>query len=381
MSSHRELPLTSFSGTATSVPIKKDRLMEKSEIKRVPFEHLKDFCRQAYQKVGVPEAEAEIVADLLVRSDLRGVETHGVTRLPIYIQRLQKGYVRKEAKITAVKEKGPTAYLEAHGSMGHIAAYRGMEKAIAKAEEYGIGWVSVKDSGHFGVAGLFPMMALKKHFIGYLFTNSAPMMFPWGGRERIIGNNPLAYAIPAGKYQPVVLDFSLSVVPSGKLILSRKKGEKIPLGWAFDKNGLPTEDPYEGYEGGGSLAPVGGHKGYGLVLVHEMLTSVLTGGKWTRNIKSLYEEDPSGIQGTCHTFMALDPDCFIGREAFKKNVDAYIETIKGSARAAGTGEILVPGEPEYRTEAKFLKDGIPLPPNTIRELTSLGQSLGISFPD
>ena len=353
--------------------------MAQNEVQRISFEVLKNFCKQAYQKAGVPSSEAEIVADLLVRSDLRGVETHGVTRLPIYIQRLQKGYVRKEAKISTVKDKGPTAFLDAQGSMGHIAAYRGMEKAIAKAEEFGIGWVSVKDSGHFGVAGLFPMMALKKDFIGYLFTNSAPMMFPWGGRERIIGNTPLAYAIPAGKYQPVVLDFSLSVVPSGKLILSRKKGEKIPLGWAFDKNGLPTEDPYEGYEGGGSLAPVGGHKGYGLVLVHEMLTSVLTGGKWTRNIKSLYEEDPSGIQGTCHTFMALDPDCFIGREEFKKNVDAYIEGIKGSAKGSGTEEILVPGEPEYRIEQKFLKEGIPLAPNTVKELTSLGQSQGIPF--
>jgi L-2-hydroxycarboxylate dehydrogenase (NAD+) len=354
--------------------------MGKNETRRVPFEELRNFCQKAYEKAGVPAKEAGIVADLLVRSDLRGVETHGVTRLPIYIQRLQKGYVRKEPRITVVKEKGPTAYLDAHGSMGHITAYRGMEKAIAKAEEFGIGWVSVKDSGHFGVAGLFPMMALKRDFIGYIFSNSAPMMFPWGGRERIIGNNPLAYAIPAGKHQPVVLDFSLSVVPSGRLILSRKKGEKIPLGWAFDKNGLPTEDPYEGYEGGGSLAPVGGHKGYGLVLVHEMLTSVLTGGKWTRNIKSLYEEDPSGIQGTCHTFMALDPDCFIGREEFKKSVDAYIETIKGSARASGTGEILVPGEPEYRTEQKFLKEGIPLAPNTVKELKNLAISLGIVFP-
>jgi L-2-hydroxycarboxylate dehydrogenase (NAD+) len=354
--------------------------MEKNETQRVPFEELRNFCQKAYEKVGVPAKEAGIVADLLVRSDLRGVETHGVTRLPIYIQRLQKGYVRKEPRITVVKEKGPTAYLDAHGSMGHITAYRGMEKAIAKAEEFGIGWVSVKDSGHFGVAGLFPMMALKRDFIGYIFSNSAPMMFPWGGRGRIIGNNPLAYAIPAEKHQPVVLDFSLSVVPSGRLILSRKKGEKIPLGWAFDKNGLPTEDPYEGYEGGGSLAPVGGHKGYGLVLVHEMLTSVLTGGKWTRNIKSLYEEDPSGIQGTCHTFMALDPDCFIGREEFKKSVDAYIEAIKGSARASGTVEILVPGEPEYRTERKFLREGIPLAPNTVKELQNLAISLGIVFP-
>ncbi len=352
--------------------------MEKSEI-RVSFEELRNFCMQAYLKVGVPREEAGIVADLLARADLRGVETHGVTRLPIYIQRLQKGYVRKESKITVVKEKGPTAFLDAHGSMGHIAAYRGMEKAIRKAEEFGLGWASVKDSGHFGVAGLFPMMALKKDFVGYIVSNSAPMMFPWGGRERIIGNNPLAYALPAGKYQPVILDFSLSVVSSGKLILARKKGEKIPLGWAVNKEGLPTEDPYEGYEGGGSLAPVGGHKGYGLVLVHEMLTAVLTGGKWTRTIKSLYEEDPSKIQGTCHSFMALDPDCFIGREEFKKNVDAYIRSIKESARAAGTEEILVPGEPEYRTEVRLMKEGIPLPPNTVRDLTALGQSLGVSF--
>ncbi len=254
-----------------------------------------------------------------------------------------------------------------------------MEKAIEKAERYGIGWASVKDSGHFGVAGLFPMMALKKDFIGYVCSNSAPMMFPWGGRERIIGNNPLAYALPAQEYQPVVLDFSLSVVSSGKLILCRKKGERIPLGWAFDKNGLPTDDPYAGYEGGGSLAPVGGHKGYGLVLVHEMLTAVLTGGKWTKDIKSLYEDDPSGIQGTCHSFLALDPDCFIGREEFKKNMDAYIKSIKGSARAQGVEEILVPGEPEYRTEQKFLKEGIPLAINTVKDLSELAVSLGLSW--
>ena len=354
--------------------------MGENGTRRFFFADLKDFCCQAYAKAGVPAAEAEIIADLLVRSELRGVETHGVTRLPIYIQRLQKGYVRKECKLTPVKDKGPTAFLEAHGSMGHIAAYRGMEKAIAKAEEYGIGWVSVKDSGHFGVAGLFPMMALQKDFIGYIVSNSAPMMFPWGGRDRIIGNNPLAYAIPADQYPPVVLDFSLSVVSSGQLILARKKGEKIPLGWAVNKDGLPTDDPYEGYEGGGSLMPVGDHKGYGMVLVHEMLTAVLTAGKLTRQIKSLYEEDKTGIQGTCHSFMAIDPDCFIGRDNFKKGMDRYIKSIKDSAKARNATEILVPGEPELRTERERLKNGIPLGPATIKELVVLGQSLGISFP-
>ena len=346
--------------------------------RRVLFADLKTFCCRAYIKAGVPDAEAEIVAGLLARSDLRGVETHGVTRLPIYIQRLQKGYVRKECQLTPVKDKGPTAFLEAHGSMGHIVAYSAMEKAIAKAQEYGIGWVSVKDSGHFGVAGLFPLMAAEKGFIGYIVSNSAPMMFPLGGRERIIGNNPMAYAFPADQHPPVVLDFSLGVVSSGKLILARKKGEKIPLGWAVNKEGLPTEDPYEGYEGGGSLMPVGGHKGYGMVLIHEMLTAVLAGGKWTRQIKSIYQEDETGIQGTCHSFMVIDPDCFVGRDEFKREMDRYIKSIKESAKARDCTEILIPGEPELRTETERLKEGIPLAPATIKELTALGESLGIS---
>jgi LDH2 family malate/lactate/ureidoglycolate dehydrogenase len=351
--------------------------MAKETIQRIEFQRLKDFCKQAYQAVGVPEGEAEIVADLLVRADLRGIETHGVTRLPVYIQRLQKGYVRKACLLTTVKEKGPTVFLDAHGSMGHVTSYKAMEIAIERAGQFGIGWVSVKDSGHFGVTGFFPMLAAKKDFIGSIVSNSAQIVAPWGGRERIIGNNPLAYAFPADQYPPVVVDFSLSVVSAGKLILCRKKGEKIPLGWAVDKNGVPTEDPYAGYEGGGSLSPVGGHKGYGLILAHEMLTAVLTGGKWTQQIKSLYEEDQSGIQGTCHSFMALDPDCFLGREEFKKNMDRYIRSIKESTKAEGTEEILMPGEPELRTEQKYRKEGIPLVPNTVKELMALSETLKI----
>jgi LDH2 family malate/lactate/ureidoglycolate dehydrogenase len=353
--------------------------MEKNVSRRILFDDLKGFCKEVYEKAGVPDEEAEIVADLLVRSDLRGVETHGVTRLPIYIERIQKGYVRAVGKMTLIREKGPTAFAEAHGSLGHVVAFRAMQMAIKKAEEYGIGWVSVKDSGHFGVAGFFSMMALEKDFIGYITSNSAPMMAPYGGRERIIGNNPLSYAFPTKSYLPVVVDFSCSVVSSGKLILCRKRGEKIPLGWAYDKDGLPTEDPYEGYEGGGSLAPVGKHKGYGLALAHEILTAILTGGKWTRNIKSLYEEDKTRIQGTCHSFMALDPDCFIGKENFKKSMDSYIRSIKESGKAENKTEILMPGEPEYQTESERLKEGIPLSSNTLKELMALGESFGLSL--
>jgi len=346
---------------------------------RISFEGLRDFCHQAYMKAGVPEEEAFIVSDLLARSDLRGVESHGVTRLPIYILRLQKGYVRKKVELTYIRDKGPVALAEAHGSMGHVVSHLAMRAAIEKADQFGIGWISVKDSGHFGVTGLFPMMAAEAGLIGYTCSNSAPMMAPYGGRERILGNNPLSYAFPAKDYPSVVVDFSCSVVASGRLIVARKKGEKIPLGWAVDKDGLPTDDPYQGYEGGGALFPVGAHKGYGLTLAHEILTAVLTAGKWTRNIRSLYEEDESGIQGTCHSFMALDPDCFIGRDEFQKEMDRYIRSLKASNKAKDVDEILMPGEPEFRTETERLREGIPLALNTVKELTELGRSLGLSL--
>jgi LDH2 family malate/lactate/ureidoglycolate dehydrogenase len=205
------------------------------------------------------------------------------------------------------------------------------------------------------------------------------MMAPYGGKERIIGNNPLSYAFPTVTYAPVVVDFSCSVVASGRLILMRKKGEKIPLGWAVDKDGVPTEDPYEGYEAGGSLAPVGAHKGYGLALAHEMLTALLTGGKITRQIKSLYEEDETRIQGTCHSFMVIDPDCFIGRNEFRKAMDQYIGRIKETGKAKGVAEIFMPGEIEARTETERLEKGIPVTEATATELKNLAERMDLEL--
>lgn len=354
--------------------------MKENDTRRIGFEDLKGFCKKVYIKAGVPEEEAQIVAGLLARSDLRGVETHGVILLPTYIKRIQNGYVRKQSKLTLLREKGSMAFIAANGSMGHVVAYKAMKMAIEKAERYGIGWVSVKDSGHFGVAGLFTMMALEKDFIGYVTTNTTNLLAPYGGSERILGNNPISYAFPAGRFPPVIVDISCSVVSAGRLVLYRKRGEKIPIGWALDKKGLPTQDPYEGFEGGGSLAPLGGHKGYSLILANEILTAILTGGKKSKNIRNIYEEEKSGIQGTCHSFMALDTDFFIGRDEFKKSMDHYIKSIKESAKAKGVKEILLPGERGHRIEAERLKVGIPLSANTAMDLMALGKFYDISIP-
>ena len=347
---------------------------------RVSFESLSNFCREAYLKAGVPEADAEVVGSLLARADLRGVASHGVSRLPIYIERLEKDYVRKVCQFEIKRQKGATAYVNAQGSMGHLVSHKAMALAIELAREHGIGWVNVVDSGHFGVTGFFPMMALEKDMIGYICSNSAPMMAPFGGKKRIIGNNPLSYAFPTRKHTPVVVDFSCSVVASGRLILARKKGESIPLGWAVDADGKPTTDPYAGYEGGGSLMPMAGHKGYGLALAHEIMSSLLGGGKWTINIKSLYEKEESGIQGTCHSFMAVDPDCFVGRDEFKTLMDEYIDAIKDSGPADGVKEILMPGELEARTESDYTGNGIPLAQATVEDLARLAQRLGLETP-
>jgi len=351
--------------------------MASAQTRLIRFEDLKDFCRRAYEAAGVLAGEAAIVAELLARADLRGVASHGVMRLPIYIERLEKDYVRKKCQLTTLRQKGATAFLQAHGSMGHVVSQRAMRLAMELAQTHGIGWVTVKDSGHFGVTGLFPMMALEEDLIGYVCSNSAPMMAPFGGKSRIMGNNPLSYAFPADQRLPVVVDFSCTVVASGRLILARKKGESIPLGWAVDKDGHPTSDPFAGYEGGGSLAPVGRHKGYGLALAHEILSAVLGGGKWTQSIKSLYEKDDSGIQGTCHSFLALDPDCFVGRAEFKQAMDQYIETVKDSGTAEGVAEIFLPGEIEARTEERCLVQGVPLAEATAQDLEALAVRLGL----
>jgi ureidoglycolate dehydrogenase (NAD+) len=252
----------------------------------VSYTNLVDFCRSAYEQCGVPPEEARIGAEYLVKSDLRGVATHGVMRLSAYIRRLEEGWMRPMMKMETLRSRAATSLIHACGSMGQVVAHHAMGLATKPAGEHGVGWVNVIDSSHFGTAGLFAMRALEHNFIGYLCSNSAPQMAPYGGRKRIIGNNPLAYAFPAGSRPPVVLDFSCSTVSVGRVILSAKEGASIPYGWAVDANGRPTADPTDVSERGGSLLPMAAHKGYGLAIAHEILTAILGGGRWTRSVSS-----------------------------------------------------------------------------------------------
>lgn len=345
----------------------------------ISYTNLVNFCQSAYETCGVPPEEALIGAEYLAKSDLRGVATHGVMRLPAYIRRLEEGWMRPKMKLETLRSKGATSFINACGSMGQIVAHHAMGLASKLAAEHGVGWVNVIDSSHFGTAGLFAMRALENNFIGYLCSNSAPQMAPYGGREKIIGNNPLAYAFPAGSRPPIVLDFSCSTVSVGRIILNAKKGVSIPQGWAVDAKGRPTTDPTDVSKGGGSLLPMAAHKGYGLAIAHEILTAVLGGGRWTMNINDIYKPALDGIQGTCHSFMALDPECFVGTEEFIKGVTRYIDAVKASPAAEGCTEILYPGERSARIETQRLDSGIPVPEAVASELQNLAKRLGLTL--
>jgi LDH2 family malate/lactate/ureidoglycolate dehydrogenase len=343
----------------------------------ISYEKLVEFCTRAYEAHGVPPEEARIGAEYLVRSDLRGVATHGVMRLSAYIRRLEQGWMRPAMKMEIIRSRGATSFVKAFGSMGQLVAHHAMGMALDLAAEHGIGWINVIDSSHFGTAGLFAMRALEKDFVGFLCSNSAPQMAPYGGRSKIMGNNPLAYAFPAGPKPPVVLDFSCSTVSVGRVILSAKKGLSIPEGWAVDGKGRPTTDPLDVSERGGSLLPMAAHKGYGLAVAHEILSAVLGGGRWTMNINDIYKPASDGIQGTCHSFMALDPECFAGKEEFIAGITCYIDAIKGSPKAEGSAEIFYPGERSARIEAERLASGIPISEAVADDLHSLASRLEV----
>ena len=328
------------------------------------------------EKVGVPPSEAQILADTLVEADLRGVHSHGVMRLPIYVRRIRAGVVSPEAR-TTVTANGPAfAQIDAHNSLGQIASVRGMDLAVEKARATGVGVVGVAHSTHFGAAAYYAMRALAHRMIGIAITNTLPLMPPVGGAARVVGNNPIAYAIPAGRERPIVLDIATSVVAAGKLQRAKGRGERIPLGWGVDRNGVPTNRPEEVLDGG-MLLPVGGHKGFGLAMVFDLLCGPLTGAGWFTGVTGLALPEYPKPQNTGHLFAALDVGQFRPVDAFLTEVDQAIAAVHAAPRAPGVERIYVPGEIEFETAEARRRDGIPLDPHVLASLNELARELSV----
>jgi LDH2 family malate/lactate/ureidoglycolate dehydrogenase len=332
---------------------------EQSESPQVIVRHdrLEAFCSRVLERLKVPPDEAAIAAQTMVTANLRGVDTHGVARLPAYANKLKSGGLKPAVTLTTERETVATALLDGHDGLGQVISYRAMELAIRKAKAAGVSYVAVRHSNHLGAGAYYPMMALAHDMIGLAATNASPRLAPTGGVERLFGNNPFAIAVPAGTRPPVVLDMAISVVAAGKIRALQREGKPIPAGWALNKYGEPTTDPAEALQG--ILLAVGGYKGYGLTLMVDLLTGVLADSNYGPRVKG------------------IDQAAFTDVAAFKARMDAYIDEIKSSRKARGAEVIYLPGEPEHLRVQERLAQGIPLPAKVAEELRVVGKDLSV----
>ncbi|HEX3550699.1 MAG TPA: Ldh family oxidoreductase [Candidatus Elarobacter sp.] len=352
---------------------------------RVREADLLRFVEQALVAVGVGEDAARIVAEVLVAADRRGIESHGVARLRwFYVDRIRNGRIAAHPRYEIVRERDGTFLMDAGNGLGHPASHYAMTRTIAKAKDVGIAFSAVRNSNHYGIAGYYAMMALEHDMIGICTTDSAHFAVPTFGRTKMQGTNPFAFAVPADEEPPFVLDFATTTVTYGKLEVYERKALTLKPGWAVDGDGNPTTDPAARHWGsllplGGFGTETGGHKGYGLGVLSELLTGVLAAG-WFGAALTLDEKPdaPSGI--TSHFFGAIRIDALRDVDEFKRHMDRELRTFKTSAPAPGHDRVYVAGEIEHENEIAFRRDGIPLIAPVLADLDALAAELGIEPP-
>jgi LDH2 family malate/lactate/ureidoglycolate dehydrogenase len=344
------------------------------ELQRVPIEPLRRFCASAFERVGVPAEAAALVADTLVEADLRGVHSHGVWWVKTYTNRLRQGGLNPRPHLHIVRETASMAVLDADQALGQVASSAAMKLTMRKAGAEGVGVVAVRNSNHFGAAAYYAAMAARQHQIGFATTDAEPTMAPWGGAQQlVVGNNPLAYAVPVDDEFVMVLDMAQSVVAWGKIFLAAQRGEQIPPTWALNPAGEPTTDPQAAMAG--VLLPVGGHKGYGLALMMQVISSLLSGATFGPTMPPM--ADPTVSQGHGHFFMALDIGHFVSLHEFRRAMAQLVAEQRAAPLAQGVERIYLPGEIEHRKRQERLRTGIPLEAYILNALREIGLELGI----
>ena len=347
-----------------------------AESARVDPGRLRAFVAAVYSAEGMPGEDAALVADSLVQADLWGHQSHGVLRLDWYRARLLAGTMKAVTRPELVTDAGAIAAIDGHDGVGQVLAMNAMEEAIARAKRHGIGAVAVRDSNHFGTAMYYTRKAAERGCIGFLCTNASPAMAPWGGREKVLGNNPWSIAAPAGRHAPMILDIANTAVARGKVYLARQRGERIPEGWAMNAQGVPTTDPREAIEG--LILPMAGHKGYGITVMMDVLSGVLTGSGFASEVHGPYQAEKRSRCG--HLAMAIDIEALQPRAEFDARMERLVAQIKGVPLAPGVEEVFDPGEIETRNDERNRRDGIALPEATIADLRRIAQATGIAAP-
>ena len=338
---------------------------------------LREFASTIFAALGVPQADAQRVADSLVQAELWGHASHGVLRLPWYARRLQTGAMRAVTQAQTVVDAGAVAVLDGNEGIGQVLATQATQEAIRRAGQHGIGAVAVRNSNHFGTAMYFSLMGPPEGCVVMLTTNASPAMAPWGGREKRVGTNPWSLAAPAGRHAPMVLDIANTAVARGKLYLAQQKGQPIPSGWAMNAAGVATTDAAEGIAG--LILPMAGHKGYAIAVMMDMLSGVLSGSTFGSAVHGPYE--PAARSGCGHLVIALDIAAFLPPAEFGARAEQLIAELRATPLAPGSEEILYPGELEARQALKHQQDGLRLPAQTRIDLQALADelSLGVSL--
>jgi LDH2 family malate/lactate/ureidoglycolate dehydrogenase len=349
---------------------------------RVDAQRLRAFTASALVGAGATEDDAAVAAHVLVRTDLRGVHSHGVQTLPIHVRNLQDGGTTSPATPTTVRESAVTAVIDGQAGMGLVIATQAVDLAIAKARTSGVGVVLVRNSNHFGAAGHYALTAAEAGYIGLATSNASPIMAAAGSRRKVISNAPFAYAIPGGPF-PMALDIAMSTTAGMKVRLAAERGVAIPRGWVIDSGGRPTTDPRD-YANGGALAPLGGHKGYGLALLTEALAGVLSGAGMTSAIVP-WLVDTATPTDAGHAFVVLDIEAFMDRATFSARMQRLIDEMHAAEPAPGVERVLVPGELEHHNECHARERGLDLDEVIVRHLEQVARDLdlplAIAFPE
>jgi LDH2 family malate/lactate/ureidoglycolate dehydrogenase len=354
----------------------------------IPFETLKRFAYDSFKKIGCSEQDAVTAAETLLSADLRGIDSHGVARLSGYVRLWEAKRVNSTPNVRIVHESPSTAVVDGDAGLGLVVAPFAMQVAIEKAKVAGTGWVAVKNSNHFGIAGYHAMKALQHDMIGMAMTNASPLVAPTFSVERLLGTNPICVAIPAKEQPPFVADFATTTAANGKLEILQRKNQEAPEGWIQKKDGSVSIDPNE-LKNGGALIPLGSdrehgsHKGFCLGAWVDIFSAVLSGanyGPWVPPFVSFLAPpaDPVG-EGIGHFLGAMRIDAFRPAEEFKHHMDNWITRFRSAKTIDGQEKVIIPGDPEREFEAVRLKEGIPLNPKVYEDLLDLGKKLGVKL--
>jgi len=339
-------------------------MISEKKLKKVISEILKGY--------GENEESALLAADCLVKADMRGISTHGTYLLTPMFQRVKAGMLDLPTKITLVKENNATSIIDGGNGLGQLAARKAMCISIEKAKKYGIAFTLVRNTNNISFLGYYSSLATQEGMIGFIGCNAAASMAPWGSSEAFMGTSPISISIPTKKEKPIILDMSSSIVARGKIRKASRNKEKIPLGWAIDEDGNPTNDPNEALKG--TLLPIAGPKGSGLAIIIDIIAGMLSGSRFGPEVKTFHKlEGATGVGVFC---MAIDISQFIELELFYSKIDEYIRSIKNLKKVKNTSEIYLPGEIEFIREQKSYEEGINLDSKVMKNLNDILEELG-----